>query len=186
MNGKINDKQKSDDRMIEEQTSEDRHLTKINSWRTAWRSLLTKFFADENFLLFSRTYTNTKRRSRPELAVVFPKPHICFRSQQTARGRPQILCANNGMATGRTRAKKYRGPCHEVYGHFAQWSSSSYWSCVTFLSYTAARSLISMKCWSIESSPIKRHCGSATLRKVREYGERGQVPRTLRHQWNEK
>ena len=31
-----------------------RRLTKINSWRTAWRSLLTKFFADENFLLYSR------------------------------------------------------------------------------------------------------------------------------------
>ena len=37
-----------------EQTSDDRLLTKINSWRTAWRSLLTKFFADENFLLYSR------------------------------------------------------------------------------------------------------------------------------------
>ena len=33
--------------------SDDRLLTKINSWRTAWRSLLTKFFADENFLLYS-------------------------------------------------------------------------------------------------------------------------------------
>ena len=54
MNGKIHDKQKSDDRMIEEQMGEDRHLAKINSWRTAWRSLLTKFFADENFLLYSR------------------------------------------------------------------------------------------------------------------------------------
>ena len=29
----------------------DRWLTKINFWRTAWRSLLTKFFADENVLL---------------------------------------------------------------------------------------------------------------------------------------
>ena len=53
MNGKINDKPKSDDRTTEEQTSDDRCLTKINSWRTAWRSLLTKFFADENFLLYS-------------------------------------------------------------------------------------------------------------------------------------
>ena len=43
MNGKINDKQKSDDRTIEEQTSEDRHLTKINSWRTAWRLLWRNF-----------------------------------------------------------------------------------------------------------------------------------------------
>ena len=43
MNVKINDKQKSDDRL----------LTKINSWRTAWRSLLTKFFADENLMLYS-------------------------------------------------------------------------------------------------------------------------------------
>ena len=31
MNGKINDKQKSDDQTIEEQPSEDQHLTKINS-----------------------------------------------------------------------------------------------------------------------------------------------------------
>ena len=31
MNGKINDKQRSDDQTIEEQTSEDRHLTTINS-----------------------------------------------------------------------------------------------------------------------------------------------------------
>ena len=43
MNGKINDKQKSDDRTIEKQMSEDRHLTKINSWRTAWRSLWRNF-----------------------------------------------------------------------------------------------------------------------------------------------
>ena len=45
MNGKINDiiKAESDDRTIEEQTSEDRHLTKINSWRTAWRSLWRNF-----------------------------------------------------------------------------------------------------------------------------------------------
>ena len=28
-------------------------MTKINSWRTAWRSLLTKYFADEDFLLYS-------------------------------------------------------------------------------------------------------------------------------------
>ena len=53
MNAKINDKQNSDDWMSEEQTSDDRRLTKIYSWRTAWRSLLTKFFADENFLLYS-------------------------------------------------------------------------------------------------------------------------------------
>ena len=37
----------------EQQPSDDRCLTKINSWRTAWRSLLTKFSADENFLLYS-------------------------------------------------------------------------------------------------------------------------------------
>ena len=53
MNAKIDDKQKSDDRTSEEQTSDDLRLTKINSCRTAWRSLLTKFFADENFLLYS-------------------------------------------------------------------------------------------------------------------------------------
>ena len=53
MNAKVDDKQKSDDRTTEEQTSDDRRLTKINSWRTVWQSLLTKFFADENFLLYS-------------------------------------------------------------------------------------------------------------------------------------
>ena len=53
MNAKINDKQNSDNWMSEEQTSDDRRLTKINSWRTAWRSLLTKFFADEYFLPYS-------------------------------------------------------------------------------------------------------------------------------------
>ena len=54
MNVKINNKQKSDNRTIEEQTSDNRRLTKIISWRTAWQSLLTKFFADKNFLLYSR------------------------------------------------------------------------------------------------------------------------------------
>ena len=39
--------------MSEEQTSDDRRLTKMHSWRTVWRSLLTKFFADETFLLCS-------------------------------------------------------------------------------------------------------------------------------------
>ena len=52
MNVKMNDKQKSHDRTAEEQTSDDQYLTKINSWWTAWRSLLKKFFADENFLLY--------------------------------------------------------------------------------------------------------------------------------------
>ena len=56
MNVKINDKQKSDNRTAEEQTSDNWRLTKINSWRTAWRSLLTKFFADENFLLYSSCF----------------------------------------------------------------------------------------------------------------------------------
>ena len=46
MNVKINDKQQNNDRRA---TSDDRRLTKINSWRTAGRSLLTKFFADEIF-----------------------------------------------------------------------------------------------------------------------------------------
>ena len=55
MNVKINDKQKSDDRTIENQASDDWLLRKINSWRTVRRSLLTKFFADENFLLYSST-----------------------------------------------------------------------------------------------------------------------------------
>ena len=53
MNVKINDKQKSNDRTAEEQTSDNRHLRKIFSRRTAFWSLLTKFFADENFLLYS-------------------------------------------------------------------------------------------------------------------------------------
>ena len=52
MDGKINDKQKSVDRTIEEQMSEDLHLMKIMSCQTVWRSLLTKFFADKNFLLY--------------------------------------------------------------------------------------------------------------------------------------
>ena len=43
----------SRDWATKEQTSDDRRLTKINSWRTAWRSLLTKFFADESFLPYS-------------------------------------------------------------------------------------------------------------------------------------
>ena len=49
MNGKINDKRKSDDRTSKEQTSDDRRLTKINSWRTAWRSLVTKIFRWQKF-----------------------------------------------------------------------------------------------------------------------------------------
>ena len=53
MNVKINCKQKSAERTTGEQMSNDRCLTKINSWRAAWWSLLTKFFADENFLLYS-------------------------------------------------------------------------------------------------------------------------------------
>ena len=52
MNVKIYDNQKSDDRTTEEQTRADRCLTKINSWRTAWRSLLTKFFADSEIFCF--------------------------------------------------------------------------------------------------------------------------------------
>ena len=54
MNAKIDDQQNSDNPTSEEQTSDGWRLTKINSWRTAWRSLLTKFFADENFLLYSK------------------------------------------------------------------------------------------------------------------------------------
>ena len=54
MNVKINDKQKGGNRTIEEQMSDDWRLTKINSWRTARRSLLMKFFADENLLLYSK------------------------------------------------------------------------------------------------------------------------------------
>ena len=53
MNVKRNRKQKSDERTTGEQMSNDRCLMKINSWRAAWWSLLTKFFADENFLLYS-------------------------------------------------------------------------------------------------------------------------------------
>ena len=49
MNVNINEKPKSD----EEQTSDNRHLTEINSWRTAWRSLLMKLSLTENFLLHS-------------------------------------------------------------------------------------------------------------------------------------
>ena len=52
MNVKIKDKQKSDDRTNKRATTD--FLTKINSWR----SLLTKFFADENFLLYSNLKFN--------------------------------------------------------------------------------------------------------------------------------
>ena len=41
--------------MTKEQTSENRRLTKISSWQTAWQSLLTKIFADKKFLLYSVT-----------------------------------------------------------------------------------------------------------------------------------
>ena len=44
MNLKMNDDQKSFNRTIEEQTSDHQCLTKISSWPTAWRSLLTKIF----------------------------------------------------------------------------------------------------------------------------------------------
>ena len=54
-NAKINNKQQSDLR------ASDRRLTKINSWRTAWRSLVTKFFADENFLLYSKWFIHTQQ-----------------------------------------------------------------------------------------------------------------------------
>ena len=62
----MTDKQRSYDRTTEEQTSDDRCLTKISSWRTAWRSLLTKFFPDEKFLLYSTQYLNFK----------CPEPHL--------------------------------------------------------------------------------------------------------------
>ena len=42
--------------------SNDRRLTKINSWR----SLLTKFFADENFLLYSEWFRPQARGLHPQ------------------------------------------------------------------------------------------------------------------------
>ena len=52
MNVKINDMQQSDDQMTEEQQATTDFWQK-KSWRPARGSLLTKFFADENFLLYS-------------------------------------------------------------------------------------------------------------------------------------
>ena len=49
MNVKINDKQKSDDQMTEEQRSDDQHLTKINSWRTAWTVAFDEIFRRRKF-----------------------------------------------------------------------------------------------------------------------------------------
>ena len=68
MNVKINDKQQSDDRMIEEQQVTTDVWRKANSWRTAGRSLLTKFFADENFLL----YSNEVRKAQKDTCM-----HLC-------------------------------------------------------------------------------------------------------------
>ena len=66
MNVKINDKQKSDDRTSKEQTSDDRLLTKINSWQTSLTVAFDEIFADENFLLYS-TY---------KLSFTVPRKHI--------------------------------------------------------------------------------------------------------------
>ena len=45
---------------------------------------------------------------------------LCFRSQKTVRGRSQISCAIDDVATGRSRAKKNRGPYREAYSHVRQ------------------------------------------------------------------
>ena len=62
MNVKINDRQKSEDRTTEERSSDGRRLTKINSWRTAWRSLLTKiscYTVSQAWLFFLRNWHDT-------------------------------------------------------------------------------------------------------------------------------
>ena len=53
MTMKINDKQKSNNQTIEEQTNIVRRLTKIDSWRTALWWLWTKILADKNSQLSS-------------------------------------------------------------------------------------------------------------------------------------
>ena len=54
MNGKINDKQRSDDRTMEEQNERRPALDKNKFLTNCLTVALTKFFADENFLLYSR------------------------------------------------------------------------------------------------------------------------------------
>ena len=56
-----------------------------------------------------------------------------------------------------------------------QRSSSSCWTCVTFVSYTVARSLFPVKSWSLGLTSNITSTGSTTLRKVSEYGHRGHV-----------
>ena len=57
-----------------------------------------------------------------------------------------------------SKVKLYEGKRQElakpksIFTTSRQRSSSSYWSCVTFVSYTVGRSLFSTKCWSLESN----------------------------------
>ena len=66
------------------------------------------------------------------LQLFFQTARLCFRSQQTTRGRPQLSCAIDDTATGRPRAWKYRDTCREPYGHFAQCSQTHAYSLCSF------------------------------------------------------
>ena len=68
----------------------------------------------------SSSTTQTGCRSPPWLQLFSRTTRLCFRPQQTARGDSQISCAIDDMATGRPRAQKYRQPCRDAYGCFAQ------------------------------------------------------------------
>ena len=51
----------------------------------------------------------------------FPKPHVFLSDPSKRRAVVRRSCATGDMATGPPRAWKYRDPCREAYGHFAQW-----------------------------------------------------------------
>ena len=70
---------------------DDRRLTKINSWRTARRSLLTKFFADEIFLPYS-----THRRSK------YTKPTKCSRA---SKGRSHTQSEHGLFSRSKTQTE---------------------------------------------------------------------------------
>ena len=91
-------------------SGDDRRLTKINSWRTARRSRLTKFFADENFLLYSinasacaqrlhtdisnlhtlRTHTHCERK--PSWLVLCFRPRGRWKGREESRVCERLLC----------------------------------------------------------------------------------------------
>ena len=103
MNVKINDRQQNDRRA----TSDDLRLTKIKSWRTAGRSLLTKFFADENFLLYSITFKKKKKKKKTYEWVSLVLSYSPFNWKELRQAHPSTLhlkwpleaCASNPQPT---------------------------------------------------------------------------------------